>query len=167
MEHTTPDPNPRPVANRLFDNDDFHRRANADDALRAYFRWADVEWDEEVQKIGQGEDRTAFLVNSIVYKLGSRASANAYDHQTLEAARRAGKPWAPPSCLFEITTEFGVQHVMAMPYIVSDGTDADPDALARMFKDAGDEIDFTNYSVINGQPIVIDGCTVRRGSWYA
>ncbi|MFD9947677.1 hypothetical protein ACFWYW_46575 [Nonomuraea sp. NPDC059023] len=167
MENATPGQHSRPAVSFLFDNDDFHRRANADDALRAYFQWVNVEWDEEVQAIGQGEDRIAFLVNSIVYKLGGRASANPYDHETLEAARRAGKPWAPPSCLFEITVEFGVEQVMAMPYIENDGTAADSDALAQMFEDAGGEIDSTNYRVIQGQPIVIDGCTVRRGAWYA
>ncbi|GHE31743.1 hypothetical protein GCM10017673_38120 [Streptosporangium violaceochromogenes] len=139
-----------------------------DDALAAFYAYMRVEWDERVQKIGQGEDRCAYLVDGVVYKMGPRATANPYDHATLEAARRAGLPWAPPSELFQLVNKYSGEEwsIMAMPYIQDDGTDPDPDAMARMREETGGQVDFTNYRTIGGQPVVIDGCTVDRGPWY-
>lgn len=143
-------------------------RPNCDDATAAYRAYDRVEWDERVQKIGEGEDRCAYLVNGIVYKIGRSATANPYDHETLEAARRAGLPWAPPSELFQLVNGYGEKwSIMAMPYIRDDGTDPDPDAMARMREETGGQVDFTNYRTIGGQPVVIDGCTVDRGPWYS
>jgi hypothetical protein len=113
--------------------------------------------------IGSGEDRTAYLVNGIVYKIGTRRSANRYDHETLSDARAAGLRWAPESSLYELVDQYGDEWpVMAMPYLVADGTDPDPDLLAEMNAQTGGEVDWTNYVVLAGQPIVIDGCTVSK-----
>jgi hypothetical protein len=51
--------------------------------------------------------------------------------------------------------------VLAMPYLESDGSTADPALMAEMQAQAGGQVDGTNYVVIAGQPVVIDFCTVN------
>lgn len=112
----------------------FLSRANCDDAVRAYHAYHEAEQDTAVvQKIGRGQNRTAYLVGGIVYKMDGWPPENVHDHQILQRARRAGMPWAPPSALFELQDSNGrKEYVMAMPYFVNDGSAPDPEAMALM-----------------------------------
>jgi hypothetical protein len=132
----------------------------AADAFEAY---ATYHHAGDARQIGRGEDRTAYLINGVVYKIGHRQSANRYDHDTLSTARAAGARWAPESALYTVVGMYDeTWTVMAMPYLVDDGTDADPEALAEMHAQTGGGVDRIggNYVVIASQPVVIDGCTV-------
>jgi hypothetical protein len=129
-----------------------------DGAVTAYLAYRGVGWAEV---IGQGEDRTAYLVDGVVYKVGRRMTANPYDHGILTAWRAAGAPWAPESSLYAVADEYGEEWpVMAMPCLLDDGSTAEPAALATMHEQTGGQVDRGNYAVIKGQPIVLDGCTV-------
>lgn len=122
----------------------------------------------DAAEIGRGEDRTAYLLNGVVYKIGSRPTANPYDHETLAAARNAGMPWAPETTLWRWTDQYGDEiTILAMPYLTDDGTEPDPTALAAMHAQTGGGVDRIggNYVVIAGQPVVVDGCTVQAGAW--
>lgn len=140
---------------------------NRDDAIKVVlWHYAEI-FEEGIEWVGQGEDRTAYRLNGVVYKVGRRASANRYDHALLEEARQAGRPWAPPSSLYEVRSEYGDEvPVIAMPYLVDDGSTPAPGTLEEMWADTGGQyyVDSDNYVVIGGQPIVIDGCTATR-SW--
>jgi hypothetical protein len=136
---------------------------NAEDARSAVLAYA-LGYEPGVEEIGSGEDRTAYLINGVVYKVGRRASANPYDHATLQRAYEAGLPWAPPSSLYTVVDQYGEEvPVMAMPLLEDDGTEPDPDKLAELYRQTGDRrdrIDRGNYVVVGGQPIVFDGCCV-------
>jgi hypothetical protein len=119
--------------------------------------------DGQFTLVGRGEDRSVYRCGDVVYKVGSRPSANPYDHEVQEAARAAGCRWAPPaSSLYRLAVPGGVDSVLAMPYIVDDGTRVDPELLAEMNAQTGGGVDALadNYMVVGGQPIVVDGCTV-------
>jgi hypothetical protein len=140
-------------------------------ARAAYWHHSEI-WDEEygwqISLAGQGEDRCAWRIGDVVYKVGKRDSANRYDHATGEEARRRGYRWAPPaSTLYEVPGRWGeTVPVLAMPYLEGDGTEADAALESEMQAQAGPDrhgiaVDGTNYVVIGGQPVVIDCCTVR------
>ena len=117
----------------------------------------------EVTLIGRGEDRSAYLIGGTVYKVGYRDSANVADHANLTAARAAGHAWAPRSELYYAVDEFGRNvPVMAMPYIEDDGSEMAPETEAAFRATAGAQVDRIggNYVVVNGQPVVLDGCTL-------
>ena len=118
-----------------------------------------------IDYLASGEDRTVYIADGIVYKVGSRDTANPYDHEVQQEARARGYRWAPPaSTLWTVTTEYGDEEVLAMPYLEDDGTNADPQALAEMHEQTGGGVDRSNYVVIDGQPVVFDGCTVQLKS---
>jgi hypothetical protein len=144
---------------------EFLPRANCDDAIRAYHAFYEVEWDTTVvQKIGHGQNRTAYLVGGIVYKVDAWwAPENVHDHGILQTARRAGMPWAPPSALFELEVRDGRKlYVMAMPYFVNDGSAPDPEAMVLMCAQTNNQLDDTNYRVIEGKPVVIDAGDIEK-----
>jgi hypothetical protein len=137
------------------------------------------DYDWRITLAGRGEDRYAYLIGDVVYKVGEKDTANRYDHATGAEARRRGYRWAPPaSTLYEVPDLYADDQtvpVLAMPYLESDGTDADPELEAEMHQQAGEgraphcsrvdcwcryAVDDTNYVVIGGQPVVIDCCTV-------
>jgi hypothetical protein len=130
---------------------------------------ASVEWwgstNPRVTLIGKGEDRYAYLLHGVVYKIGTRASANRYDHETQVEARRRRYRWAPTaSTLYEVPDEWRIPvPILAMSYHPDDGTTPDPAALADMMRQSGGGVDPTNFTVTNRQPIVIDFCTVELG----
>ena len=112
--------------------------------------------------LASGEDRTVYIADGVVYKIGSRDTANPYDHEVQQEARARGYRWAPPaSTLWTVTDQYGDEEVLAMPYLEDDGTEPDPRALAEMHEQTGGGVDWENYVVIGGQPIVFDCCTVR------
>ncbi|MEV7011925.1 hypothetical protein [Streptosporangium sp. NPDC051022] len=142
----------------------FLSRANCDDAVRAYHAYHEAEQDTAVvQKIGRGQNRTAYLVGGIVYKMDGWPPENVHDHQILQRARRAGMPWAPPSALFELEDSNGrKEYVMAMPYFVNDGSAPDPEAMALMRAQTNNQPGDTNYRVVEGKPIVIDAGDIEK-----
>ncbi|GAA3469445.1 hypothetical protein [Nonomuraea roseola] len=127
--------------------------ANSDDAVRAYHACHEVEGHTAaVQEIGRGQNRTAYVVGGIVYKVDGWLPENVHDHGILQAARHAGMPWAPPSALFELEDGNGrKRYVMAMPYFVNDGIAPDPEAMALMSMQTNSQLDDTNYRVIGGK----------------
>jgi hypothetical protein len=145
------------------------RVGNRQDATEAMWHWLTNGYHgERAREIGRGEDRTAYLVNGVVYKVGIRPSANRDDHDTLSSARAAGMPWAPQTSLYELVDNYGDPcPVLAMPYLPDDGSVPDPALLAEMHAQTGGQVDRIggNYVVRAGQPIVIDGCTVAAGAW--
>ncbi|MER5325157.1 hypothetical protein [Streptosporangium roseum] len=69
-----------------------------------------------MQKIGRGQNRTAYLVGGIVHKVDEWPPENLHDHRILQRARHAGMPWAPPSALFELEDGNGrKQYVIVLP----------------------------------------------------
>lgn len=116
-----------------------------------------------VLHVGEGEDRSAYLVNGVVYKVGRRDSANVADHDALSAARAAGFAWAPATALLSAVGEFGEFHpVLAMPYLVDDDSDVPDELLAQFRLETGGQVDRIggNWVAIAGRPWVIDGCTL-------
>jgi hypothetical protein len=123
------------------------------------------EGDLEPERVGAGEDRVAYRLGNVVYKVGSRQSANPYDHDAQCEARLRGYRWVPEwSELYELENEYGDPcPILAMPYLEDDGSVADPQLYAEMQAQGGGQIDHTNYVVISGQPFCFDFCTVRLG----
>ena len=115
-----------------------------------------------VDPCGAGEDRTVYRVRDIAYKIPTRPTANPYDHHMQEEARRRSYRWVPAaSTLWRVRDLYGDDvDVLAMPYLESDGSTADPALMAEMQDQAGAQVDGTNYVVIAGQPVVVDFCTV-------
>ena len=119
--------------------------------------------DTEVTLIGRGEDRSAYLIDGTVYKVGYRDSANEADHAALTAAREAGHEWAPTTALYYAVDEFGRRvPVMAMPHFEDDGSEMSPEVAANLRRTAGTQVDRIggNYVVVSGMPVVLDGCTL-------
>ena len=142
---------------------------NRGEALAVYHlaMWSEKLRDD-IQYVASGEDRHVYRIGDVVYKIPARLTANPYDHATQERARQFGYGWAPPaSSLHEITDPMGGDTVpiLAMPYLTDDGTEIDPQALASMHAQTGGQVDRGNYIVRNGQPIVIDCCTVSTAGW--
>lgn len=143
-----------------------------EDAVAVYYQHEHDVTDDRlgwVEPCGAGEDRTVYRVGGVAYKIGTRPTANPYDHRTQEEARRRGYRWVPAASALW-TVHDGVWGedvtVLAMPYLESDGSVPDPALMAEMQAQAnpgGDAVDYTNYVVIAGQPVVIDFCTVRLG----
>ncbi|GAA3821148.1 hypothetical protein GCM10022226_46780 [Sphaerisporangium flaviroseum] len=146
------------------DEAEFLSRVNSDDAIRAYHAFYEVKWDTAyVQKIGCGQNRTAYLVGGIVYKVDGWLPENLHDHRMLQAARQSQMPWAPPSALFELEDRNGrKKYVMAMPYFVNDGSAPDPEAMALMRMQTNNQLDDTNYRVVGGKPVVIDAGDIEK-----
>ena len=111
--------------------------------------------------IGQGESRTAWLINGVVYKVG-RNSANLYEHEALTAWREAGASWAPPTTLYRCTIwPDGQIMVVAMPYLPDDGSAADDATLAEIRRVAPQTCR-ENYTTHAGRTHLIDGGDIER-----
>lgn len=113
--------------------------------------------------IGEGESRTAWLINGVVYKVG-RDSANTYEHEALTAWHAAGAPWAPITSLYQINMTLDVGYVetyvvIAMPYLPDDGSQVDEAALTQL-RSVASQTWRGNYTVRAGQPWLIDGVDV-------
>ncbi|MFD8556060.1 hypothetical protein ACFV1N_02080 [Streptosporangium canum] len=116
-----------------------------------------------MQKIGRGQNRTAYLVSGIVYKVDGWPPENVHDHRIPQRARHAGMPWAPPPALFELEDGGGYkQYVMAMPYFVNDDSAPDIEAMALLRAQTNNQLDDTNYRVVGGKPVVIDAGDIEK-----
>jgi hypothetical protein len=128
---------------------------NHEDALAAlhlhYGEWDEVPYIDEWQQIGQGSHRTVYLCpdGDVVYKIGHN-SVNRFEVKQLQAARDAGKDYAPEATLWTLTyqppsgDEPEETTVVAMPYLPEDesvpyeGRPAFPEACD--FNDAGNVV---------------------------
>jgi hypothetical protein len=144
---------------------------NADDAWSAYMGWHETDEhdtalifalvgdnDPRLHKriIGQGERRTAWLVNGIVYKVGRRGT-NIWEHELLTEWRATGAQWAPATTLWEWTDGFGDKvAVVAMPYLPDDGGKVNEATLADIRKAAPNTCR-ENYVSHGGRTYLIDG----------
>lgn len=140
---------------------------NKQDAERAARQWDDpYYYDVDVECIGYGERRCAYLINGVVYKVGH--VENRRDHDMLTAAREAGMPWAPETTLYEVESWWDrwapgyTVPVLAMPHLTPDGSMVDIPALALMQAQTGGVYD---YVVVGGQPIVWDGAAIPGANW--
>lgn len=96
--------------------------------IAAYHHGSEDWLPDGCDQLGAGAHRTVYVDYNaeIVYKLGDDAT-NRHEVQVLTAAHQAGRDYAPPVDLFEVTATdiFGEPMsctVVAMPYLPEDGS---------------------------------------------